>query len=115
MHVNGRFRTREFLTSSCAVLALLAAGCAPHDPRADTIVTIDGDPARGQTLFRDNCTQCHAPGNNGHLAGAMAFFGPTGTLSIVIDGVPGSKMNGYPQFTDRQLADLYAFMRTFKK
>ena len=27
----------------------------------------------------------------------------------------GTPMKAYPQFNDRQLADLYAYMRTFKK
>ena len=97
------------------VIMLLATGCAPHDPRADAVSQSAGDPSRGQQLYRTSCEQCHIPAHEQNLAQAVAWFGPVGTISIIIDGVPGSKMPSFRTFTDLQVADLYAYMRTLKK
>ena len=96
------------------IIAFLTVGCAPpHDPRADAIATLAGDATRGQPLYRENCEKCHAANRQQHLAQAIDSYGPVSTISIIIDGALG--MKAFPQFSDGQIADIYAYLRTFKK
>jgi hypothetical protein len=106
---------RRFDAAKTPLMLLLApAACAPHDPRADAVSKIGGDPNRGQVLYRNNdCKQCNE--SQRLITQAIDWYRPVGTLSTVMDGIGGIQMKAYPQFNDRQLADLYAYMRTFKK
>ena len=46
------------LAYAAGVIALLSiAGCTPHDPRADAIAAIKGEPATGETLYREACAR----------------------------------------------------------
>ena len=95
-----------------AIVLLGIAGCAPHDPRADTIATIKGDPAAGEVLYREDCARCH--GDTGaKLTSGVAWYGLVGSISLVIDG--GYKMPAYPQYSDQQIADLFAYIGSFHK
>ena len=96
------------------IMAFLIAGCAPpHDPRAGAIASMKGYPAGGQVLFRDNCESCHKPSSNEHLAQAVDGYGVVSTASIILDGALG--MKAFPQFSDTQVADIYAYLKTIKK
>jgi mono/diheme cytochrome c family protein len=87
-------------------------GCAPHDPRADAIAALNGDAAAGEALYRKACTPCH--GDTGaKLARGSAWYGGAGSISIVIDG--GWKMPAYPQYSDQQVADLIAYIGSFRR
>jgi mono/diheme cytochrome c family protein len=88
------------------------AGCAPHDPRAESIAALKGEPAAGEALYRESCARCH--GDTGaKLASGLAWYGLTGSISIVIDGA--WKMPAYPQYSDQQVADLVAYLGSFRK
>jgi mono/diheme cytochrome c family protein len=93
---------------AAVVIALLAiAGCGPHDPRADTIAAMKGDASKGEVLYRDICARCH--GQNGkQLADAMGWYGLIGSISLVIVG--GYKMPANPQYSDQEIADLFAYI-----
>jgi mono/diheme cytochrome c family protein len=51
-------RLAHVATSVTALLWI--AGCAPpHDPRANAIAAVKGEPAAGEALYRKDCAQCH--------------------------------------------------------
>jgi mono/diheme cytochrome c family protein len=97
-------------TALAATLAL--AACGPHEPRADRVLTLTGDPARGRPLYEATCGGCH------HVPSAwpwtLPFYGPNGFVSTLIDGVPRTRMPSFAGWSDQQLADVYAFIRTLK-
>jgi len=95
-----------------AMLALSLAGCAPHEPRAATVLALSGDPTRGQALYGQTCAQCHKAKAGWSLT--LALYGPDGFVSTLIDGVPHSKMPSFASWSDQQLADLHAYIRTIK-
>jgi len=106
------------MRSACVIagimVALWIAGCAPHDPRADTIAALKGEPASGETLYREACARCH--GDDGaKLVYGVIWYGLTGSISMVINGVPGTQMPAYSQYSDRQIADLFAYIGSFRK
>jgi|SRR6516225_3655518 len=95
------------LAYAAGVIALLSiAGCAPHDPRADAIA------ATGETLYREACARCHGDAG-AKLASGIAWYGLVGSISLVIDG--GYKMPAYPQYSDQQIANLFAYIESSRK
>jgi mono/diheme cytochrome c family protein len=95
-----------------AIVLLGIASCAPHDPRADAIAAIKGEPAAGEALYREACARCH--GDSGtKLTSGVAWYGLVGSISLVIDG--GYKMPAYPQYSDQQIADLFAYIGSIHK
>jgi mono/diheme cytochrome c family protein len=95
-----------------AIVLLGIAGCAPHDPRADAIATIKGEPAAGEALYRAACARCHGDAG-AKLASGVAWYGLVGSISLVIDG--GYKMPAYPQYSDQEIANLFAYIGSFHK
>jgi mono/diheme cytochrome c family protein len=100
--------------SAAIFVPLWLAGCAPHDPRADGIAALAGDPAKGEALYREACARCHSE-TGAKLKYGLALYGLAGSISIVIDGVPSTKMQAYSQYSDQQIADLFAYLRSFRK
>ena len=101
------------LAYAAGVIALLSiAGCAPHDPRADAIAAIKGEPATGEMLYREACARCHGDAG-AKLASGIAWYGLVGSISLVIDG--GYKMPAYPQYSDQQIANLFAYIESSRK
>ena len=97
------------LAYAAGVIALLSiAGCTPHDPRADAIAAIKGEP----TLYREACARCHGDAG-AKLASGIAWYGLVGSISLVIDG--GYKMPAYPQYSDQQIANLFAYIESSRK
>lgn len=100
---------------------------------AQTVPT-QGDPARGQTLFMDNCIACHAPGAEGFpgqgknlvtsqfVAGAsdsdLVTFIKTGREvgdPLNTTGVAMPPKGGNPSLDDQALFDIVAYLRTLRK
>jgi mono/diheme cytochrome c family protein len=104
---------RAFLVVEALLLSLSVSGCsAPHDPRADAIVALAGQPTAGEVLYRGACAHCH--GDTGaKLANGLAWYGLSGSISIVIDG--GWKMPAFPRYSDPEIADLFAYLGSFRK
>jgi mono/diheme cytochrome c family protein len=93
------------------MLLLSVGGCGPHDPRADNVVTLKGDPVSGAPLYQDACARCHGA-DGGHLRGALAWYSPVASISMVIDGAHG--MPAFAGYSDQQLADIDAHIRSLK-
>jgi mono/diheme cytochrome c family protein len=102
----------SFPLRACLMAAvLLAAGCAPHDPRAQAVLALKGDPARGRILYQALCVRCH------HSEGwplVRRLYGASGIVSTVIDGAGKGRMPAFASRSDRELADLQAYVGTLK-
>jgi len=93
------------------VAVLLGLGaCAPHEPRAAFVLALAGDPARGEALYAQTCAHCHAAQAQWRLT--LQWYGKNGFVSTLIDGVPHSRMPSFSSWTDQQLADVHAYVRT---
>jgi mono/diheme cytochrome c family protein len=91
-------------------LVLATSACGPRDPRAPDVLALQGEAARGETLYVTHCASCHQ-----NLSGwpmTLSLYGGEGIVSTVIQGVPNTKMPAFATLTDQQLADLYAYLRT---
>ena len=96
------------------IAALLAlAACGPNEPRAKAVLALAGDPARGAALYDQTCAHCHQ--NRAGWSMVLSLYGPTGFVSTLIDGVPKTKMPSFAAWSDQQLADVYAYVRSLKK
>jgi mono/diheme cytochrome c family protein len=93
-----------------AAILALAALCSAQ--------TNSSDPANGKRLFlRNGCYQCHGYGGQGGLAGprlAQTKLTVAGFTAFVRNPPP----SGMPPYrtqvmTDRELADVWAYIRTF--
>jgi hypothetical protein len=47
--------------------------------------------------------------------GGVAWYGLVGSISIVIDGVRYTKMPAYPHYSDQEIANLFAYIGSFRK
>lgn len=118
------------MRSGCRLLVITGAGLLLL-----TAAGLAQDAEAGRQLYVKYCTQCH--GDNGDGRGIAASFQkprprdftsgkfkvrstPTGALPtdddlkrIIRDGMPYTAMPGFPEFTDRQLTNLVAHIKTF--
>ena len=98
-------------------LATIAAihclsGCAPHDPRATSVLALSGDVSRGRGLYAQTCAGCHRGDSEWRLT--LQIYGQDGFVSTMIDGVPHTRMPSFSTWTDRQLADVHAYVQAAK-
>jgi len=73
-----------------------------------------GDSARGQQVFTTSCNACHPGGRQGvgpTLAGVTSKLSDTRTIQVVRQGSGGMPAVG-ASFSDQQLADLLAYLKT---
>ena len=94
------------------ILAGCLTACAAHDPRAGNVLAHQGDPVQGQRLYAAACVRCHAVESSWPLT--LTFYGADGVVSAVIDGVPESRMPSFAGWSDQQLADVLAYLRTLR-
>ena len=85
---------------------------------------LGGDPARGLTLFLRNCTGCHGMDGRGGIAPEIGnpVFQKAATDEFIVRtiraGRQGTAMPAFerpdaPAFTDQDVADVLAYVRTF--
>jgi mono/diheme cytochrome c family protein len=102
-----------------------AAEVTEAEPMAAAAVPeLDGDPARGELVYSENCGSCHAadsdewsigPGLKGIFAKeTLPESGRPATLESVRSQIinPVGAMPPFPSFSDREMADLLAYMTT---
>ena len=121
--------------STCA--GLLLAACADGDSNAGEPVSppaLVGDASAGKMVYEGTCVACHGPGavgitglgkdwtvsdfiRNNSDADLMAFIkqGRLTTDSDNTTGVDMPAMGGNNALTDKDLADVIAYMRTVQK
>lgn len=70
----------------------------------------------GKQQFAQNCSTCHgidAGGQEGpDLRGVPASLGDATVQGIIRRGIPGTAMPGFSTVTDKQAADIVAYLRT---
>ena len=75
-----------------------------------------GDPEQGKRLFAQNCSSCHgadAGGGDGpNLRGVPARLGDSTVQRIVRTGISGTAMPGSSTVSDKEAANIVAYLRT---
>lgn len=93
------------------------------------LMALAADSAAGGSTYKAECATCHGNAGNGKGPAAVAltpkptdftsaaFQDKTDTqiIATIKAGKPGTSMTGYPALTDAQVADLVAYLRTFKQ
>ena len=102
---------RTLGVATIAAIQCLSA-CAPRDPRATSVLALGGDVARGRALYAQTCAGCHRADAEWRLT--LLLYGQDGFVSTMIDGVPRTRMPSFSTWTDQQLADVRAYVRTAK-
>lgn len=97
-----------------AVLVSLGAGCANQD-RVDAVLKKEGDTAKGEVLFEDDCATCHGSDGQGTNAGPDL----TGSkpdedtqkdwVGTILDG--GGDMPAFgDEYSDQEVANVLAWL-----
>ncbi|MDP2306207.1 MAG: cytochrome c [Pseudomonadota bacterium] len=91
-------------------------------------VALAADPAAGKVLYAASCTACHGAAGNGKGPAAVAlkpkptdltaaawWVGKTDEqVTVAIRaGRPGTSMAPFTEFSDAEVGDLVAYLRTF--
>lgn len=113
--------TRSALKAVCyfaiAILTIgpLAVAQAPAQ-EAQPAKPAPADPEQGKRLYELNCSDCHGADAGGDdapdLRGSPARLGDAVVASIIKRGVPGSAMPGFVEFSDKDAANVVAFLRS---
>jgi mono/diheme cytochrome c family protein len=77
------------------------------------VLALAGDPARGRVLYGETCARCHRSAAGWGVT--LAWFGPVGFVSIMIDGAPHSRMPSFAAWPDQQLSDVHAYIASLKQ
>ena len=102
---------RRILSAALAVGLLGMGACGPREPRAKAVLTLTGDAARGRALYAQACARCHAGGATA-WRWTLRLYGDDGVVSTMIDGVPHTRMPSFSTWSDLQLADVHAYLRS---
>jgi putative heme-binding domain-containing protein len=99
--------TAVFILGCLSVVCVAASG-APQGRRTDM--------STGKELFESSCSSCHGLDASGGLAPNIqrmpATLGDEATAKIVKGGVPGTGMPAFAGFTDAQINQIVAHLRT---
>jgi mono/diheme cytochrome c family protein len=98
-----------FGLSLIACIAILL----PDLPRAMSIARMNGDAAKGKVLFLGHCAVCHQRMVN--VTVPPSGFSKSVAIAFVIDGVRGTKMPAFSDFSNQQVSDLYAYLQTLPR
>lgn len=104
------------------VLALFAlAACGPTTPptRQEEVAALTGAATSGKTVFDTNCASCHgadgkgtASSSNKDVTATVKTQKAADFIATILNGVMNTSMAGYPQLSNQQLADVYAYIKT---
>lgn len=109
------------LALSLAVCALLGLGwyvSISHWRRPDaytlSVLQLQGDPIKGQSLFSLNCSGCHGSEANGHVGPSLHGVSERRSDRSLIEQVTSGKTLPMPQFqpAPEEMADLLSYLRS---
>lgn len=94
-------------------LLLLLFGCGERR-EITAVLTLDGDPTRGQAQYQMNCARCHGAEGGGIASNpALRVVVPDRTDPSIVDTViNGRGVMSAQRLDDQQVADVLAWMRT---
>jgi mono/diheme cytochrome c family protein len=101
-------------------------GCGSANQSAVAAAALPGNPVLGQQLYVAACVSCHGRDSKGtelavhkgrrvSLPSASRWYKPAPFIAFVIQGVPRTTMPAFPNYTDQQLADIDAYLRSLPK
>ena len=108
---------KRFVVAALSLSFLAACGPAT---RAQKVAALTGTATAGKTTYDQVCASCHGATGQGSSA-YPTLVEPAKNDSVeeiagyIIDGVKGTEMAAYGSvYTDQQIADLVAYVKTFK-
>ena len=103
---------RPRLSILMAISLCALAACAPHEPRAASVLALRGDAQAGGRLYGAICAHCHRRADAWPLT--LQLYGADGVASSLIRGAPHTRMPSFARWSDQRLADVLAYLRTLK-
>jgi cytochrome c oxidase cbb3-type subunit III len=112
---------RRFRAVVFGFMALILTSSVFHVPQvgaqeSSTAPLPPADPEQGQRLFEQNCSACHgadAGGGDGpDLHGVPANLGNPAVQDIIRRGVSGTAMPGSSTLSEKEAANIVAYLRT---
>ena len=112
-------------TTYGALVVIVLSACKPASRVSDATLRSPEARARGKALFQEHCALCHGEHADGHGARREALTGkpadftsrdwrrtatPDGVYSVIHDGKPGTSMGAWRSLSDRDVADLTAYV-----
>lgn len=99
--------------AACLILAaFVLSSCGPENPRAAKIEAMAGSTANGRTLFARDCASCHQAKG---MTYATEWYPRRAFLSVILDGVPETRMRSFASYSDQDVADIYAYLQEGEK
>lgn len=84
------------------------------DPYVETVLSLEGDPARGQEIFVYNCAGCHAWQASGQVGPSLQDVSQRKSEIGIIQQVISGKTPPMPKFqpNTKDMADLLSYLET---
>jgi mono/diheme cytochrome c family protein len=98
-----------------AVIAILGVyHLSPSDPYVKSVLSLEGDPAKGYAIFQMNCAGCHGSTANGHVGPSLLGIAERKSPADLIKQVISGKTPPMPQFqpSPEVMADLLNYLET---
>jgi mono/diheme cytochrome c family protein len=110
---------RVVLTTLAIVLAVLLSLLAVHqfhrsDPYIQDVLTLSGDPIKGQEIFQLNCAVCHGNKAQGLVGPTLSHVAAHKSRVGLIEQVISGKTPPMPQFqpSPQTMADLLEYLES---
>jgi mono/diheme cytochrome c family protein len=116
--LSGRWATKLGLGLAVVGLAILtwiwlAAG-AGLDPYTKAVLSLEGQPSHGASLFALNCAACHGEEADGRVGPSLRGVSNRRSDRFIIHQVTSGKTPPMPQFQPdpQEMADLLSYLKT---
>jgi len=116
--LSGRWATKLGLGLAVVGLAILtwiwlAAG-AGLDPYTKAVLSLEGQPSHGASLFALNCAACHGEEADGRVGPSLRGVSNRRSDPFIIHQVTSGKTPPMPQFQPdpQEMADLLSYLKT---
>ncbi len=98
-----------------AVIAILGAyHLSPFDSYIQSVLSLEGDRAKGSAIFQMNCAGCHGSEANGHVGPSLRGVAERKSPASLIEQVISGETPPMPQFqpSPEVMADLLKYLET---
>lgn len=84
------------------------------DPYVQSVLSLNGDPARGQVIFQQNCSVCHGWNADGRVGPSLHHVASRKSRIGLIHQVTSGKTPPMPQFqpSPQDMADLLEYLES---